>query len=46
MELWRSSRIILRDIKYPAGLRASLDFFNTEDEVSALVDAVQGLTRV
>jgi L-cysteine/cystine lyase len=43
MELWRSNRIIMRDIKYPAGLRASLDFFNTEDEVSALVDAVRGL---
>ena len=43
MELWRSSRIMIRNIKYPDGLRASLDFFNTEDEVAALVDAVQGL---
>lgn len=44
-ELWRSNRIMVRNIEYPDGLRASLDFFNTEDEVAALVDAVQGMTR-
>ena len=45
LELWRSNRIMIRNISYPAGLRASLDFFNTEDEVAALVDAVKGLVR-
>ena len=43
-ELWRSNRIMVRNIEYPDGLRASLDFFNTEDEVASLVDAVSGLT--
>ena len=28
-----------------AGLRASLDFFNTGEEVGALVEAVRGLTQ-
>ena len=45
LELWRSNRIMVRNISYPASLRASLDFFNTEDEVAALVDAVKGLVR-
>jgi selenocysteine lyase/cysteine desulfurase len=44
-KLWRSSRIMVRDIKYPAGLRASLDFFNTGEEVGALVEAVRRLTQ-
>jgi L-cysteine/cystine lyase len=43
MELWRSNRIMVRNIEYPDGLRASMDFFNTEDEVMALVDAVRGV---
>ncbi|MCX8213722.1 MAG: aminotransferase class V-fold PLP-dependent enzyme [SAR202 cluster bacterium] len=45
LELWRSNRIMVRNIAYPDGLRASLDFFNTEDEVAALVDAVKGLVK-
>ena len=45
LEMWRSNRIMVRNVAYPDGLRASLNFFNTEDEVAALVDAVRGLTR-
>ena len=41
--LWDTRRIVIRDVKYPACLRASLDFFNTEDEVELLADAVRDL---
>ena len=42
-ELWDTHRIVIRDVKYPSCLRASLDFFNTEGEVEVLADAVRGL---
>ena len=42
-QLWDSHRIVIRDVKYPSCLRASLDFFNTEKEVEMLADAVRGL---
>ena len=41
--LWDTRRIVIRDVKYPSCLRASLDFFNTEEEVEKLADAVRSL---
>ena len=42
--LWDDHRIVVRQVGYPAGIRASLHFFNTEDEVDQLAQAVKGLT--
>ncbi len=42
-QLWDSHRIVIRDVKYPSCLRASLDFFNTEEEVDTLADAIRDL---
>ena len=39
--LWDEHRIAVRRVGYPAGVRASLHFFNTEEEVEKLVDAVR-----
>ena len=43
-QLWDTHRIVIRDVKFPSCLRASLDFFNTEEEVEMLADAVANLT--
>lgn len=43
LQLWDTHRLVIRDVKYPECLRASLDFFNTEEEVEVLADAVRGL---
>ena len=42
-KLWDTHRIVIRDVKYPSCLRASLDFFNTEEEVDILAGAIRGL---
>ena len=39
-KLWNTHRIVVRDVAYPSSLRASLHYFNTEDEVAQLVEAV------
>ena len=41
--LWDDHRIVVRQVAYPPGIRASLHFFNTEDEVDELARAVKGL---
>ncbi len=41
--LWTSHKILMRDVPYPPSLRASLHFFNTEEEVQQLLDAVREL---
>ena len=38
--LWSNDRIVVRDVHYPEAVRASLHFFNTEDEVDQLAQAV------
>ena len=38
--LWEDHRIAVRQVGYPSGVRASLHFFNTEDEVDQLAQAV------
>ena len=41
--LWDTERIVVRHIGYPPGVRASLHFFNTADEVNHLVKAVRSI---
>jgi L-cysteine/cystine lyase len=43
--LWDSYRIVVRDVVRPPSLRASVDFFNTDQEVAQLVEAVRELAR-
>ena len=43
--LWDSLRIVVRDVVRPPSLRASLGFFNTDEEVAQLVEAVRELSR-
>jgi len=44
-ELWKRNKIAVRRISYPACIRASLHFFNTENEVANLAEAVRGLAE-
>ena len=39
--LWRDHRIVARSVQNPPGIRISLDFFNTEEEVGQAVEALQ-----
>jgi len=41
--LWDTERIVVRRIGHPAGVRASVHFFNTTDEVNHLVKAVRSI---
>ena len=41
--LWNNHRIVVRQVPHPAAVRASLHFFNTEDEVNQLAEAVKAL---
>ena len=43
--LWNDHRIVVRQVGYPPGIRASFHFFNTEDEVDQLSQAVKGLAQ-
>lgn len=43
--LWNDHRIVVRQVGYPPGIRASFHFFNTEDEVDELAQAVKGLAQ-
>ena len=43
--LWNDHRIVVRQVGYPPGIRASFHFFNTEDEVDQLAQAVKGLAQ-
>ena len=43
--LWENHRIVCRPVGFPPGVRVSLHFFNTEDEVGQLVEAVKELAR-
>jgi len=42
-KLWENYRLVVRQVGYPAGVRASLHFFNTEEEVDLLVGGVREL---
>ena len=41
--LWQKHRIVVRQVHYPESIRASLHFFNTEEEVDTLARAVAEL---
>ena len=41
--IWQDHRIVIRQVHYPESIRASLHFFNTEEEVDALARAVAEL---
>ena len=41
--LWERHRIVARSVHFPPGLRVSLHFFNTEEEVNKVVEAVREL---
>ena len=41
--LWDENQIVVRQVEYPPGIRASLHFFNTEQEVDQLAQAVRDL---
>ena len=41
--LWQDHRIVVRQVHYPESIRASLHFFNTEEEVDTLARAVAEL---
>ena len=43
--LWSGHRIVVRQVDYPPGIRASFHFFNTEDEADQLAQAVKGLAQ-
>ena len=38
--IWQDHRIVVRQVHYPESIRASLHFFNTEEEVDTLARAV------
>ena len=42
-QLWQQHRIVARHVHFPAGIRVALHFFNTEEEVHQVVDAVRDL---
>ncbi|HIC15570.1 MAG TPA: aminotransferase class V-fold PLP-dependent enzyme [Gemmatimonadetes bacterium] len=41
--LWQEHRIVCRQVSFPPGLRISLHFFNTEEEVEQVVEALKRL---
>ena len=40
-KMWQHDRILVRDVPYPPAIRASLHYFNTEDEVARLAAVVR-----
>ena len=42
--LWEQHNIVARWVGFPPGIRIALHFFNTEEEVNKVVEAVQELT--
>ncbi len=39
--LWEQHHIVAREVGFPPGIRVSLHFFNTEEEVGQVVEAVR-----
>ncbi len=43
--LWEREKVVIRAVPFPAGVRASVDFFNTEDEMDQLAGVVATLAQ-
>ncbi|MBI4289682.1 MAG: aminotransferase class V-fold PLP-dependent enzyme [Chloroflexi bacterium] len=43
--LWETGKIVCRSVDEPAGVRLSLDFFSTEEEIEKVVDCLKGLRQ-
>ncbi|MSQ27924.1 MAG: aminotransferase class V-fold PLP-dependent enzyme [Dehalococcoidia bacterium] len=43
--LWDREKVCIRAVPFPAGVRASVDFFNTEDEMDRLAGIVATLAK-
>ena len=44
-QLWEQHQIVVRPVHFPEAVRASLHFFNTEEEVEKLADAVGQIAK-
>ena len=44
-QLWQTNRIVARSVDYPACIRLSLCYFNTETEIHQVVAAITRLSR-
>ncbi|MEG3594228.1 MAG: aminotransferase class V-fold PLP-dependent enzyme [Chloroflexota bacterium] len=45
LKLWKNDKIVVRAIESQQGIRVSTAFFNTEDEINKLVDAIKQLSK-
>ena len=45
LQLWKNDKIVIRAIQSQKGMRVSTSFFNTEDEINKLVDAIEQLSN-
>ena len=41
--LWDAERVLVRSVPYPSGIRASMHFFNTQEDADTLVSALKGV---
>ena len=44
-KLWHDNRIVGRKVAKPAGIRLALDFFNTEEEIEIVCEAIRELSQ-
>ena len=42
-QLWEKHKVVARSVAFPSCIRVSLHFFNTEEEVDTVVEAVRRL---
>ena len=44
-KLWEKHHIVGRKVAKPAGIRLAVDFFNTEEEIEIVCEAIRGLSE-
>lgn len=44
-ELWKRNRVVARAVRYPPGIRLSIDFFNTQEELDLVADTAGELLK-